>query len=71
MYIVREKKRGDFLLRSQGAIRFTTILESKTPHTKLSKPNSYREGVYILSDDLTGENTDLLNLSNFKLELKA
>lgn len=47
-------KRGDLLLNSCGAARFTAIAEIKTPKTDLLKSKPYRSGVFEVGDELNG-----------------
>ncbi len=48
------EKKSDFLLCSQGHVRFTAIAEIKKPQTDLLKPTPYRQGVYHPSEELNG-----------------
>ena len=49
----RGGRRGDYLQSTDGAVRFTVLLEIKTPQTKLLR-TEYRNGAYGASHDLAG-----------------
>lgn len=49
----RGGRRGDYLQATDGAVRFTVLLEIKTPQTKLLGAE-YRNGAYGASKDLAG-----------------
>lgn len=52
-------QKGDYLLSTQANIKFTVLVEIKTPATPLiamtkNGPKRYRNGAYLLSSDLSG-----------------
>lgn len=49
----RGGRQGDYLHSTDGAVRFTVLLEIKTPQTKLLR-SEYRNGAYGASKDLAG-----------------
>lgn len=49
----RGGRRGDYLQSTDGAVRFTVLLEIKTPQTRLLR-TEYRNGAYGASNELAG-----------------
>jgi hypothetical protein len=47
-------QRGDRLMCTEAAVRFTVLVEIKTPETSLLKSKRYRNGAYAVSDELAG-----------------
>lgn len=47
-------QRGDFLMASEAATRFTVLVELKKPGSDLLGTTKYRNGAYELGKDLTG-----------------
>ncbi len=59
-YTGKGSQNGDFLMSSNAMAKFTCLVEIKKPITNLltytaeNKPKQYRNGVYLLSRELTG-----------------
>jgi len=53
-YLGKGSQRGDFLLNTAAEVKFTVLVEIKKPTTPLVTNKKYRNGVYLLSDELTG-----------------
>jgi hypothetical protein len=62
-------QRGDHLLRSEGEVKFTVLVEIKKPTTRLLRNSTYRNGVYELSQELTGATSQIqVNCKKWELE---
>ena len=50
----RGTQKGDFLEVTQGALKFTVLVEIKRPDTPLLRPEAYRNGAWAVSDEVSG-----------------
>lgn len=47
-------QRGDHLMATQAAVRFTVLVEVKTPQAPLTQRDEYRNGAFTMGDDVAG-----------------
>ncbi|MFM7389510.1 MAG: Shedu immune nuclease family protein [Vampirovibrionales bacterium] len=52
-------QKGDFLMHTEANIKFTVLVEMKTPQANLLQSEGYRNGVYQLGKDVIGGITQL------------
>ncbi|HAT9400688.1 Shedu immune nuclease family protein [Legionella pneumophila] len=63
------QNKGDFLKSTEGAIKFTVLVEIKRPDTELLQKKSYRNDVILPSEDLIGGVSQLrANARTWELE---
>ncbi len=47
-------QRGDHLMATEAVVRFTVLVEVKTPQAPLTLPGEYRNGAFAMGDDVAG-----------------
>lgn len=47
-------KRGDYLMATRASVRFTVLVEIKTPEAPLVLEKTYRNGAHVIGEDLVG-----------------
>jgi hypothetical protein len=55
----RGGEKGDFLMATEGDIRFAVLVEIKRPDTELLAKKQYRNGAWLIGEDLAGGTAQL------------
>lgn len=64
----RGDQRGDFLAATEAETRFTCLVEIKKPTTQLLQSNSYRNGAWGISNELSGAISQIqINCSQWEI----
>lgn len=65
----RGAQRGDHLMATAASVRFTVLVEVKTPQAALTKDSEYRNGTFAPGDDVSGGVSQLqVNARKWTLE---